>query len=187
MNFKFILLINFFEAEGIELPGGFLEKVIPNLWSFLVQLIAFIVMVLIFMKFAYKPVKKFLDARREYIEKNIKEAGDKNLEAEENLQKSKETIISSKKEATDIVSKAKVEATKQRAAILESANNEINLNKQKAKDEIKIEKEKALKEVHDQVVNLAIETSKSVLGREINEKDNAKMINELIDSLEEKK
>ena len=188
MNFIFNLIVNFLTAEGIEKPdSGYIEKVIPNLWSFLVQLLAFIAMIVIFMKFAYKPVKKFLEARREYIAKNIKEAGEKNLEAESNYAKSKEAIVASKKEAIEIVQDAKVEANKQKASILESANDEINKNKQKAKEEIQLEKEKALKEVHDEVVNLAIETSKSILNREISQKDNQKMIDELVDSLKEKK
>ena len=59
-------------SDGLGLPSGedFVNKVFPNIWAFLVQLIAFIIMAVIVVKFAYKPVKNFLNKRREYIANN---------------------------------------------------------------------------------------------------------------------
>ena len=63
-------------SDGLSLPAGddFVSKVFPNIWAFLVQLLAFIIMSIIVIKFAYKPVKKFLAQRREYVEEHLSKA-----------------------------------------------------------------------------------------------------------------
>ena len=48
-----------------------INDAIPNLYVTLAQIGAFIVMVLIVIFFGYKPIKKKLDARREYVKKNL--------------------------------------------------------------------------------------------------------------------
>lgn len=59
-------------SDGLSLPTGddFVSKVFPNIWAFLVQLLAFIIMSIIVIKFAYKPVKNFLH-KEENMLKNI--------------------------------------------------------------------------------------------------------------------
>ena len=54
--------------------SGIGEKLIPNWFAFLVQLISLIVLVVVIFFFAYKPVKKILDKRADYIEKEVKDA-----------------------------------------------------------------------------------------------------------------
>ena len=58
---------------------------LPNLWVTLIQLTIFILVVILFMIFAYKPLKKKLNERSEYIEKNIKDSENAKKEAQEAL------------------------------------------------------------------------------------------------------
>ena len=46
----------------------FIEKLIPNFWSFLIQLLSLIVLIVVIIVFAYKPVKKILKTRQDYID-----------------------------------------------------------------------------------------------------------------------
>ena len=59
-------------SDGLGLPTGedFVNKVFPNIPSFVVQLAAFIILSIIVIKFAYKPVSKFIKKRREDL-KNV--------------------------------------------------------------------------------------------------------------------
>ena len=41
----------------------FLNKLFPNFWSLLINLLALIVLFVFLYKIAYKPVKKYLDAK----------------------------------------------------------------------------------------------------------------------------
>ena len=65
---------------------------LPNLWVTLIQLTIFILVVILFMIFAYKPLKKKLNERSEYIEKNIKDSENAIKEAQEALNKANEII-----------------------------------------------------------------------------------------------
>ena len=52
----------------------FTSKLIPNWPSFVTQLAALVVLIIVVIVFAYKPVKKILKKRQDHIEENIKEA-----------------------------------------------------------------------------------------------------------------
>ena len=56
----------------------------------------------------------------------------------------------------------------------------------RAKHEIEQEIEKSKDEIHSQIVDVAFDASKKVLSREVNQKDNEKLINEFISDLEHK-
>lgn len=174
--------------EGINLPSGddFVSKLIPNLWTFLVQLFAFIIMILVVIKLAYKPVSKFLQKRKEYVENNLNEAKVKNEEATRNLEETKANLQSSKKEAIQIIQSAKKEAENERDAILEQTKQDIAKKHEKAQEDIRIEQEKAMKEMHDDVVDIAIEATKNILAREVNANDDKALVDSFVDELMEK-
>ncbi len=179
-----ILLTNELQQPKQE---DFISKVIPNFWAFLVQLIAFIIMILIVIKFAYKPIAKFLQKRKEYIESNLKEAGEKNEEASRNLEESKSNLRSSQVEAVQIIQNAKIEAEKERSAILEETNQDIAAKRMQAQEDLELEKNKALKEMHDDVVDIAMEATKNILNREVTETDDKHLLDDFVDDLIEEK
>ena len=84
-------IYSFFDlAEEISSIG---EKLIPNWFAFLVQLISLVLLLVIIFIFAYKPVKKLLNARAEYIEKEVKDAEEDKRIARENAVKSEQMIV----------------------------------------------------------------------------------------------
>ena len=176
-------------SEGLSLPNGeeFVNKIFPNIWAFLVQLLAFIVMSIIVIKFAYKPVHNYLEKRREFIANNLKEAEAKNQEASENVKEAINNLNNSKKEAIQIIQDAKKSAEKEKQAIIEQTNQEIAQKRIQAEEDIKKEQEKAIKSVHDEVVDLAYVTSKEILNREVNQDDDKRLIDQFVDELLEKR
>lgn len=183
------LLKVIFLSDGLTLPSGedFVNKVFPNIWAFLVQLIAFIIMCIVVARFAYRPVKNFLAKRKEYVAKNLLEAEQKNVEATKNQQEALTQVQQSKKEAIEIINQAKKQAEIERETILENTKKEVSLKKLQAQEDIKREQEKAIKEVHDEVVELAYEATKNILNREVSNKDNDKLLNDFVDDLIEKR
>jgi len=186
------LFKNLFLSEGLPDvsnvgDSNFLERIIPNLTSFLLQFFAFIVMCIVVWKLAYKPVKAFIKKRQEYLANNLEEAASKNEEASKNLEESKASINAARREATEIIQNAKNEANATKAAMLDEAKLDIQQRHARAVEDLKKEQEKAIKQVHDDVVDLAIETSKSILERKIEVSDDKKLIDDLVDELMEKK
>ena len=162
-----------------------ISKLIPNWVSFVVQLLAFLVMVIVIIIFAYKPVKKMLKKRQDYIEDNIKQAEIAKSEALDNITKSEETLNSSKKEANEIIEQAKLDAEKEKARILEETSQEVSVMKENAQKDIEQSKLDAQEEIRKEMVNLAIEASSEVLGRNINNQDNQRLAENFIRSMKE--
>ena len=157
-----------------------LDKLIPDFWSFLTQLIAFIILIVVVTFLIYKPVKKMLSKRKENIEKEIKEAEDKNKEAAENVESSKNLIKESHVEADKIIASAKNEAIKQADLIKQENAKEIVQMKEEAKKDIAKEQTLAKEQLKNDVVDVAILMSSKILEREVKKEDNEKIIDELL-------
>ena len=182
-----LALLTSCSGEDMGLTGeAFKEKLFPNWVSFVVQLSALLVLILVFILFAYKPVKKILTKRQDYIEENIKEAEKSKAVWQENELKSKEMVLSSERTAADIVAGAKVDAQKERAAILESTQLEVNKMKEDAKNDIARMESEAQEEIRKEIVSVALSASKELLGREVSSKDNDRLLNEFIEEIKEK-
>ena len=84
----------------------FLDKLFPNFWSLLINLLALIVLFVFLYHIAYKPVKKYLDARKNYVEKNIRDSESSKAMYEKKVAESETMISEARKEAGDIINKA---------------------------------------------------------------------------------
>ena len=165
--------------------GEYIQKnLIPNWVSFVCQLGALIVMILVIFFVAYKPVRKMLKKRSDYIEDNIRQAEEAKAEALKNASQSEETIIASKKEAANIIAQAKETAESNKQAMIEETQLEINKMKSLAEEDIARSKEEAKEEIRQEMVSVALAASEEVLKREINEKDNARIVNDFIEELD---
>lgn len=164
--------------------SGIGEKLIPNWFAFLVQLISLIVLVAVIFIFAYKPVKKILDKRADYIEKEVKDAEENSKIARENAIKSEQIITDSKKTASEIVESANIRAQKEADEIKEETRLEISRMKKAAEKEIEDVKEQSLKDIHDEMVDVALCASEEILGREVSKADNEKLARNFIDNLD---
>ncbi|MBQ7275879.1 MAG: F0F1 ATP synthase subunit B [Bacilli bacterium] len=184
----FNLFIFLAEENAIGKPesNDFISKVIPNFWAFLVQLFAFIIMIIIVIKFAYKPVSKFLAERKRIVNDNLTEAEEKNKEANKNLEEAKIKRQETQKEAIQIIQDAKKEAEAERGAILEDANQALAKTRAKAMEDIELAKAKAMKEMHDEVVDIAMEATKNILGREVNNNDDKALLDDFVSDLIDK-
>jgi F-type H+-transporting ATPase subunit b len=180
-SFIFVTLADY---PSFPTPEEFLEKIIPNLWAFLVQFLAFVVMVIVFMIFGYKPVKKLLEKRKQHIADEIAEAEKKNLEASASNLEAKNNIIESRKKADDIVSEAKKIAVIESKKIIDNASIEVKKMKDDATADIEAKKIDAKEDIRKEIINVALDASKEVLGREIDEKDNRRLVDDFVKGID---
>lgn len=166
-------------------PESILPKIIPTFWPFLTQLLAFIILFVAVFFLAYKPVKKFLKKRNEYVENNIKQSKANELKSEELLKTADAKVNASYQEAKKIIAEAKVNANKEGAAIIEKAKDEAKREKLRAEEDIALEIKKSQDNIHQEMVDIALSASEKVLAREVNKKDNTKRINDFIRDLKE--
>ena len=160
------------------------NNLIPNWVSFVCQFGALVVMILVIFFVAYKPVKKMMQKRADYIEQNVRDAEEAKAIALKNSTESEERVIASKKEATEIIATAKLTAENNRKESIEATQLEINKMKELAEEDIARSKEEAKEEIRQEMVSMALEASKEVLKREVNEKDNARIVQDFIKDMD---
>lgn len=164
-----------------------ISNALPNLYVTLAQLGVFALMVFVFFKFAYQPIKKKIKERQDYIEKNIQDAELMNQDANRNLEDSKMNLDQSHVRADDIINQAKKTAQVSADKILEDANKKAEQIRMQSEKDAQELKEEVKRQAHDEIVTTAIAASKEILGRELTKEDNDKVIDAFIDKIEEEK
>lgn len=159
------------------------NNLIPSWTSFIMQVAAFILLLIVVIFVAYKPVKRMLKQRQDYIEKEISDAEKDKATAAINLVQSEETILASKKNASQIIEDAQNQALLRKEEILAEAREEVEKMKKDAQADIERSRQEALDDIHKEMVEVALLTSSEILKREVNDKDNARLAKEFIDNL----
>lgn len=167
-------------------PQDFLDKLFPNFWSFLINFLALIVLFVALYFIAYKPVKKLVDARKDYVERNLRDSEKAKAISERKAKEGDDIVAKAEAEAAVIIGKAKSDAVVSASAITATAEKEAQ-ERQKAADEaIRQAEERSKRAVHDEIVSVALEASKKVLGREVKDEDNQKLIRDFAASVDSK-
>ncbi len=160
-----------------------IANALPNLWVCLAQLGAFAVMVFIVFKFLYKPIKKKLHERQDYIDNNIKDSEKKVSDAKEAQEVADSNIKASRVKANQIVEQAHNEALADADKIMADAQAQIEFKKQQADKDLEERKQYMERKAHNEIVNTALDASKAVIGRELTKDDNDKIVSDFIDQM----
>ena len=160
-----------------------MAKLIPSWASFLMQLGALLVLILIVIVFGYKPIKKIINKRKDYIENEIKEAEKSKAVWQENELKSKETVLASNRTAADIVAEAKANAEVERQKILDQTAQDVEKMKKDAENDIARMEVEAQEQIKKEMINVALDASKELLGREVTSEDNTRLLEEFIEDI----
>ena len=166
-----------------EVIGTIGQKLIPNLLSFVVQFLSFLVLLIVVFVLAYKPVKKILAKRADYVENEIKEARENNLQAQKNVDEAKEMVAQSKVQASEIIKNAEKQGQEKYDAIILQAKSDVEEMKVGAQEDIERAKEEAIKDIHDEMVKVALSASEEILKREVDTKDNKRLAEDFINRL----
>ncbi|AWX42688.1 ATP synthase B chain [Metamycoplasma cloacale] len=150
-------------------------------WPYFVfSLLTLGVVVLMITLLVYKPLKKMLKKRKEFIQNNI----DESIKAKEDALKIREEIdgkiIQATNHATEILNNARSESEKIVTIGANEANKKAELILEQANVMIAKRNEEFEKEQRKIIMESAVEIAKKILKREIKDKDNLKMIDEVL-------
>ena len=159
------------------------EKLVPNLLSFVVQFLSFLVLLLAVFFLAYKPVKRLLKKRADFIEEEINQAKENNAQAALSVNEAKELVNTSKVKASEIIKNAEIQGQEKFDAMILEAKEEVKQMKKDAEEDIIRAKEDALQDIRNEMVNVALSASKEILKREVDSKDNVRLAEDFIDRL----
>ena len=166
-----------------EQMASIAKKLIPNWISFVIQFSAFIILLLVVFFFAYKPVKKMLKKRADYIQQEIDQASENHALAMKETNEAKQLLSDSKAEASAIIKNATKQGAVKYEAMMEEAREEVKEMKIAAEQDIAQAKQDALNDIRKEMVNVALAASKEILKREVDTEDNVKLAEEFINRL----
>lgn len=144
------------------------------------MLLAFVIVFIILTKFGFPVITKMVEDRKNYIDESLKKAREAN-EKLANIQSESELIMRQAREKQAEILK---EAMATRDNIIKEARDKADIESKKiiesAKEQIKVEKDLAIRDIRSQIINLSTQVSEKVLRRELD--DNNKQLS-YIDSL----
>ena len=146
---------------------------------------AFIFLLIVLYKTAWKPILSAIDNREKLIQDSIEQAENTKKESEELLEKHKSLISNAEEEAQKIIKENKELAEKSRQDLIEQAKEESGKLREKAKMEIEQEKESALQSLRSEVVDLTMTATKKLIGDVLDESKHRGIIENYIQKLPE--
>ena len=156
------------------------NPIVPEIFELVYSLIAFAVLVALFLKFGYPPVKKGLEARTARIRGDLEQAEKAKTEAEKVLADYKKQLADSKGEADKIIDDARQQAEKVKADVIAKANAEAAEIKSKASADIESARSAALASLQSSVAEIAIELAEKVVEKNLDRETNKRLIDSFI-------
>lgn len=151
------------------------------LWTIFNLIIFYLLMRL----FLIKPIRKTLQARKELIDNQFKEAEDTVNAANEKMADYEDKIKNVDTEAKEIISDARDKAKVEYNKILDKANDDAVKMKQEAQKQIKQDTENASRDVKEELAKLAMETAQKVVGESVNAQTDADIYNKFLNESSE--
>jgi F-type H+-transporting ATPase subunit b len=138
--------------------------------------IAFLVLLIVLGKVAWKPLLKALQQREDTIRQQLAAAETARLKAEKLLDEYK-------KQGIELIEKATSRATQAEKDSIEKAGKEAMMMKERAISEINAAKNAACQQLWQQVGDMVLALGQEVIGRSITTDDNRRLIGEATEKL----
>jgi len=151
--------------------------------TILAQILNFLILVVILRAVAYKPVARLLQQRSNKIKNDLDKAEADRKAAEQTLEQYKVQLADAHKKAQAIVDKANQTARQEHDAAVEETRKEIERMKISAQAEIESERNRAFEEMKSQIVTLSLAAAGKVVSKNIDTKENDKLVNDFISKL----
>jgi F-type H+-transporting ATPase subunit b len=165
-------------------PPGEGSQIPPTDWGLQIwTLVAFVVLLVLLSKFAFKPIAQALDRRSETIKKSIEEAERQRAEAKKLMDDYQKQLAEARSEANKIIEEARGLGENVRKEVVEKANAEASALLQRSQEELQRQREKGVQELKDTVASLSVQIASKVVEKEINEATHRQLVENLIKDL----
>ncbi|MBQ5660116.1 MAG: F0F1 ATP synthase subunit B [Lachnospiraceae bacterium] len=134
-------------------------------------------------KFLFVPVKNMIDSRQKEIDAMYDAAGAAKESAQALENEYKEKLAQAQQTSDRMVKDAVARGQNRQDEIISQANAEARAILDKAAADIAQEKKKALNDAKNEISELAMAIAEKVVGRELNDVDQAKLVDEFINEL----
>ena len=154
-------------------------------WTALFILLNTVTVFLVLKKYLFKPVMKMIEDRQKEIDDLYDDAEKAKADAEAMQLEYAQKLSDATQTGERIVKEAVARGQSREEEILRQANLQADAIRQKASEDIDREKRKAVNDAKDQICVIAMDIAGKVVGRELNDADQAKLVDSFIDQLGE--
>lgn len=151
--------------------------------TLIAQILNFLVLLAILAKFAYKPLLKAMDDRRNRIINDLDSAEQTRLDAEALKEQYAEQLAGARQEATEIVNKANQIAQNLHDELVEQARVEQEALMANAKERIEQEKQQALLDIRAEVIKLSTLIAGKIVNQKLNSDKDQKLVADIADDV----
>jgi F-type H+-transporting ATPase subunit b len=165
-----------------ENGGSGLIEVVPGLmiWT----LICFGITFYVLKRFAFGPIQRTIDERRDRIRKAIEEADRARAEAREQLEEHRRLMGQAKSEAAGILAEARKVADAQIERVKHEAEEERRRRLEETRRQIDAETKRSLDQIRSEVAELTLTATARVTGKVLDADDQRRLIDEAIAELD---
>jgi F-type H+-transporting ATPase subunit b len=169
-------------TAALVLASNALIKVVPGLmiWT----LVAFAITFFVLRKYAFGPIQKAIDDRREKIRMSIQEADRARDEARRLLEEHRALIGQAKGQAEEILAEARRIADAQRERVKEETEADRQRRLEETKRQIEAETQRALHQIRAEVADLTLLATAKVTGKVLDDSDHKRLIEDAISDLD---
>ena len=156
-----------------------------NPWTALFILLNTLTIYFVARKFLFNPVMNIITERQKEIDDLYADAGSAKEEAQALCAEYQAKLSDAHATSDRIVKEAMQRGQAREEEIIRQANADAAAIMDKAAADIALEKKKAVNDAKDQICVIAMDIAGKVVGRELNDADQAKLVDSFIDQLGE--
>ncbi len=155
----------------------------PGLMSF-VQVVGFILVVLVLLKFVKPFLAKLLGERTQQFEKSFGDLERDTAETARKLEEIKEQLAKAEEESKRRLKRAMEEASRARERLLSEAAAQGQTELERSRVEIQTERDKAILELRQETAELTLKAAGHVIRSAMDETSHGKMVDKYLADLE---
>jgi F-type H+-transporting ATPase subunit b len=158
----------------------------PDPGLFVWTIVTFLVLLTILAKFAWTPLLKALEERRNTITKALDDAQQARQELERVAQQSSEIMRRARADAEAVITQSRADADRLREEMRLKARSEAEGIVRNAERQIQLETARALQQIRHEAVDLSVMIASRIIQRNLSKEDNEKLIDEALRQVEQK-
>src|SRR2546421_9296322 len=164
------------------LAANALLKVTPGLmiWT----LICFFITFWVLKRYAFGPIQKAIDERRDRIRRSLEEAEEARNEARRLLEEHRALIGQARGQAEQILTEARRVAEAQRERVKEETEADRQRRLEETRRQIEAETQRALGLIRAEVAELTIVAASKVTGKVLDDDDHRRLIEDAVSDLD---
>jgi F-type H+-transporting ATPase subunit b len=147
-------------------------------------LVCFGITFFVLRKFAFGPIQKIIDERRQRIRQAIEEADRARDEARRLLEEHKSLMREARGQSEEILAEARREADAQRERLRDELEAERQRRLEDTRKQVEAETRRALELIRSEVAELTVIATARVTGKVLDSKDHRRLIDEAIGDLD---